>query len=100
MKKEIAYMWADYIRLPERIQTIGCLGNAEDDGRCCLGHLCDIAVSKGVISQPAVFAATDSNDKCLMYGENEEVGILPAEVMKWAGIRGESGEFCAPDHYT
>ena len=87
MRQEIAKLWAKYLRTPGLKQAKGRLGNPNDEARCCLGHLCDIAVTKGVIAPPT------KGEKALVYGKNIESGVLPHEVVQWAHMRSPKGRF-------
>ena len=85
MKKDIAMAWVEYLREPDRIQAHGMLGHPRDGSRCCLGHLCDLAVTEGVIKKPV----SDFEGINLMYGSQGNKGSLPYEVTVWAGIESD-----------
>lgn len=77
--------WLAALRDPERKQTKSHL--RDEDGECCLGVLCDVAVANGVIPEPErvefkpVYRFKD--DKSLS-GWND--AILPRSVREWAGL--------------
>ena len=66
MKEEIAKKWAAYLRTPDLKQTFSYLGKS-NGGRCCLGHLCDLAVLEGVIDAPVELPTSG----VLLYVDNE-----------------------------
>lgn len=86
MKKSIATKWVKALRSGKYEQGTGRLRG--DEGFCCLGVLCDLAVKAGVIEEPTMqygiaFYGTD---------EDHDDENLPAIVMKWAGMKTDSGE--------
>ena len=84
MKEEIAKKWVEYLRKPGLMQAESILGSAESSARCCLGHLCDIAVTEGVIPEPRKV-----NDRLLYHEQSFE--MLPSIVRVWSGIETEDG---------
>ena len=95
MHHDIAVKWVEYLRKPERKQHNGSLGKMGSEERCCLGHLCDIAVTEGVIDPPV-----PGNREELAYGEAEAAAFLPREVQKWAGMKTNEGVFVGKDIRT
>ena len=94
-KKAILAAWLEALRGQSEVkykQGTGALrevqGGKKKDTFCCLGVLCDLAVKAGVVGQEDP-EARDSN----LYSYGGETGLLPQEVMDWAGMRGTSGEF-------
>lgn len=71
MNKRIKKLWIRALRSGKYNQTTGRLKRGTDDlaAYCCLGVLCEIAVSKGVIQ---VYDAT--------------FGTLPTAVTEWAQV--------------
>lgn len=74
--------WVKALRSGEYKQTNGTL--RDQDGFCCLGVLCEVAVKEGVIA-PAVINQHDE----YVYAETA-TSVLPEEVWEWAGLEGSS----------
>jgi len=74
MKKEIAEKWVKALRSGDYQQGIKRL--KIENRFCCLGVLCDIS------------KLTEWDiDQCYF----DKIGILPTEVMEWAGMRDSAG---------
>ena len=81
MNKNVAKMWSAYLRKPGLKQHLSALGDPKGTARCCLGHLCDIAVEQGVIPPPVTsesqfilfYGATDHSE----YGDDRNDSYLP-----------------------
>ena len=82
MKKSIAMKWADALESGEYEQTQGAL--REGDSFCCLGVLCNLHAQ----AKPKI-AANEHKTKYYMGHEGE----LPPEVMAWAGVKSDEGDF-------
>lgn len=73
--------WVNALRSGEYKQTTGVLQN--ENGYCCLGVLCDVAVKSGL--DVDVYTTTDDNgEPCTGYGDSWSQ--LPQEVVNWAGL--------------
>ena len=84
MNPEIRALWAAALRSGEYVQTQGALSVRQEDGsyhHCCLGVLCDLAAKAGVVT-----TRTPPLEQIIMYGHERNVGALPQEVYKWAGL--------------
>ena len=99
-KKKILSAWLEALRGQSEVkykQTTEYLrrkrGPRAQDGFCCLGVLCELAVKAKVIDPPLL---ADSDDE--EYSYSEEVGTLPDEVRMWAGIREDVGRFYGTDN--
>ncbi len=74
MNKEIAKRWVAALRSGKYKQGRGALN--KNDSFCCLGVLCDI-------SELNTWVASNTNTE----GYDGEQGVLPVQVMEWAGIK-------------
>lgn len=83
MKQEIKNQWVAALRSGEYKQTDGTLHRTagDDEGYCCLGVLCDIAVKAGVIR-----SLNEGSREVFETGTGWEAGVLPAKVQRWAGL--------------
>lgn len=88
MNPEIKSEWTTALRSGEYEQGTGMLRSA-DDKFCCLGVLCDLAVQNGVIPKPDVCFEDETAHEYL-YGADQLGGILPSELVKWAGLESHS----------
>lgn len=77
MNEEIKQQWLTALRSDEYPQTDGYL--RDEQGYCCLGVLCDLAVQAGVVE---CFKTADDP----FYRYNADESVLPKEVIKWAGL--------------
>ncbi len=78
MNKDVKEKWISALRSGEYKRTINLLH--EDNKFCCLGVLCDLAVKEGIIEEPKMI------NNFYVYGEHQEVDVLPKEVYDWAGL--------------
>lgn len=78
MNQDIKQRWLSALRSGAYTQAKGAL--ATEDGFCCLGVLCEIAVEDGVVvkSEGLYYSPTDSSDQ----SDTE----LPLAVQNWAGF--------------
>lgn len=97
MNPEVKELWIAALESGEFSQTQNRL--RDDDGYCCLGVLCELAVQRGVI-EPAKKLHEDSDTFCY---DDAEV-VLPTSVMEWAGLQSDSGSLSTGisiwDHYS
>jgi hypothetical protein len=85
MNPEVKAQWVEALRSGEYEQARGRLRNG--DGYCCLGVLTDRGVKAGVCSEHA-----DKLDEGVFrYGFHRSMGVLPDEIMDWAGL-----DSCSP----
>ena len=91
MKKTIMKKWVAALRSGEYEQTSGSLVSINNEGErfCCMGVLCNLATEDG-------YGEWDG------YVFKDEKGLnsnswLPPGVIKWAGMKSESGEFESSD---
>lgn len=83
MKKEIAELWVEALRGGKYVQGQGALQRL--DGRfCCLGVLCDLAITHGVKVE-VVKLPNEIN-------YNGLEGVLPEPVVNWAGMQSVGGQ--------
>lgn len=78
MDQVIKQRWLTALRSGEYPQITGVLHN--DEGFCCLGVLSELAHKDGVVTR------TRTNDDYYAYGSEKAAGVLPAEVINWAGL--------------
>ena len=99
MKKEIAKLWVDALRSRKYTQAKHVLHN-DDNGFCCLGVLCDLAIKTGAVSISPVIEEENYDGEVVHYdsyhydGESEE---LPSVVQEWAGIKTGLGTYRRED---
>lgn len=84
MNPDIKVRWVEALRSNNYKQAKGYLKS--EDGFCCLGVLCDIAVKDGVIAAPIKLEGGYGDPDHYGYGSGEETGELPGEVADWAGL--------------
>ena len=85
MNPDVKALWTAALRSGDYKQGRAVLCEQLSDGTyiyCCLGVLCDVAVKKGVIPPGKFFGGTT----ILKYGQENNGGVLPAEVIEWAGL--------------
>lgn len=85
MKADIAEKWVNALESGKYTQSKGRL--QDQNGYCCLGVLCDLAVQENVI--PAPIFEVDY----YAYGENKSNNYLPLKVKEWAGMKDTSGTY-------
>lgn len=83
--REVIEKWVAALESGEYQQVEGAL--RKDDGFCCLGVLCELAVEANVI-EPA-----EHNGEDWLYDEIQ--GSLPEPVWNWAGV-GDEDPFLRP----
>lgn len=81
MKQKIKKLWVDALRSGEYKQGKSVL--CSEDKYCCLGVLCELAYNDNIINKEKGVHASYPNEVC--YYDNES-HLLPASVMKWAGL--------------
>lgn len=81
MLNEVAKKWVAALRSGKYKQGREFLRD-RDDRYCCLGVLCEIAVSDGVISPAGL------DGECYSYAAFES--FLPIKVSEWAGVNNAS----------
>lgn len=86
MKKNIAKRWVKALRSGKYKQTKYILNNGNGEF-CCLGVLCEIAAKDGVIKPR-------KKGNRVYYGR--QFNVLPATVMKWAGVKDAEGLVYSP----
>ena len=88
MNREIAERWVEELRSGKWKKAVGHLAlrqGVKSFRHCCLGVLCEMAIRDGV----QVEIKDDGDHRCF----DEEVGVLPESVMKWAGLETARGQF-------
>lgn len=88
MNEEVKRLWQERLLDPKSKQTRGWLGRVRG-GRCCLGHLCDVAVEQGVIPPPEKHRDEEAGSSVInyfIYGKEKNSSELPEEVVKWAEL--------------
>lgn len=86
MNPEIKGRWLEALRSGDYPQTRRRL--ADDNGYCCLGVLCEIAVEDGIVTKGT---AGGSLDDGIVYtsatdSADYEFSVLPVAVFEWAGM--------------
>lgn len=89
MNPEVRQEWTAALRSGEYPKAQGYLHT--EDGYCCLGVLCDIAVKHEV--------TTVNGINVYRYGPDLEMATLPEEVMRWAGLDKPNPEVDAPEGF-
>lgn len=86
MKKSVADRWVKALLSGRYKQIQGTLQTPE--GNCCLGVLCRILKTPKYI-------AGEGTKKRVAYGTKDDhnSGVLPAQVMKKAGMRTDEGDY-------
>jgi hypothetical protein len=84
VNEQVKQAWLAALRSGDYEQTKGAL--RKDDGYCCLGVLCDLAVQEGVVDE-----WVDDGFEGIAYyyfgiGRSIHDGDLPWPVMEWAGL--------------
>jgi hypothetical protein len=83
MNRDVAKLWVKALRSGDYEQGQGALRRLTEDGPqdCCLGVLCDLAISNGIELE----TRKSSYDNKIVFGSSS-VGVPPIEVMDWAGL--------------
>lgn len=92
MNPAIKAQWVAALRSGEYQQGRNFLRT--DEGFCCLGVLCDLAVKAGVADwgEPDVFPSIDGRVYDDVRACGDSTGVLPTVVMRWAGLNTDSPE--------
>jgi hypothetical protein len=86
MDPEVKAKWLAALRSGQYRQAKHHLRNG-NDGYCCLGVLCEIAVADEVIPAGALTGTeTSLTGGLYSYGDGHETDVLPYEVAHWAGV--------------
>lgn len=85
MNKEIKERWIAALRSGEYSQSSGYLST--DEGYCCLGVLCEIALQDQVV----IKTKDSSIDEHFVYTSkidpvDRDTGVLPLAVVAWSGM--------------
>lgn len=88
MKVEIAELWAQALESGKYSQVKGRLHS--DEGYCCLGVLCELAIESGlkVEVERLMHGFNEGN-----YAYDNSSIVLPASIAKWAGIKDQQGTY-------
>lgn len=84
MDEQIKEQWVkalrsgDYKQGKTRLET--------DEGFCCLGVLCDLAVKAGIIERRPTAAIRGGVASYGVEGLTREISVLPRLVVDWAGL--------------
>ncbi len=91
MNEDVKRKWLKALRSGDYPQTHGILH--DEEGFCCLGVLCDLAVEGGVVDPPKKIDYISHDRKgqhvektYYVYGEEKWRELLPRKVMAWAGL--------------
>lgn len=94
MDKKVKALWIAALESGEYEQARGSLKKVNSKGEasfCCLGVLCEVAVSEGVeISTSFRQLLEDGSEGRGVYDNNMD--WLPRSVVEWAGMDSRSGE--------
>jgi hypothetical protein len=88
MKKRVKVKWVAALRSGDYRQIKGNLHQQSGEtldlraGYCCLGVLCDLAYEAGVVR-----ADFNTRSGIWSYGADTDTGVLPREVLDWAGLK-------------
>jgi hypothetical protein len=80
MNPEIKARWTAALRSGEYPQGTNYLRS--EDGFCCLGVLCDLAVKDGIITE----AGPGFGSVYWEYADSADEALLPWAVQEWAGL--------------
>lgn len=84
MNTTVKALWTAALRSGEYSQAKGYLRS--DEGYCCLGVLCEVAVKNGVIPKAERIVRAFDSEPTYIYGDDRAHLTLPSEVMEWAGL--------------
>ena len=92
MNKAIKKLWVAALRSGEYKQGEGQLRVATETGTsfCCLGVLCNLHAQ----AHPEIAAMNDNPEMYM-----GEADVLPAAVIKWAGVKLQSGDYVIIDNH-
>jgi hypothetical protein len=88
MKKTIRNQWVAALRSGDYRQIKGNLHQQGGEtldlpaGFCCLGVLCDLAAREGIVA-----GSLNPRSGIWAYGADTDTGVLPREVLDWAGLK-------------
>lgn len=86
MNQSVKRRWVAALRSGEYRQGYNVLRNV-DNTFCCLGVLCEIAVTDGIIADPVLDGDPEHPDlREYLYGREQAVTSPPSTVNQWAGI--------------
>lgn len=95
MNADVKREWTDALRSGEYQKARGYLRTNE--GYCCLGVLCEVAVRHGIIAE----ATHSGPDNCYArYGPDQDISTLPAEVVRFAELDNVNPVVEAPDGFV
>jgi hypothetical protein len=83
---EARKLWVEALRSGEFAQTTGVL--RDENGYCCLGVACEIAVQHGVIEPPQGHKAVAGR---IFYNFDGSDATLPDSVREWLGLWADDG---------
>jgi hypothetical protein len=84
MDQEVKQQWIDALRFGNYPQTFNRL--QDDNGYCCLGVLCELAVKAGIIPAPVYAVDDDSPMAKVWHYDDDFTTALPYRVSQWAGL--------------
>lgn len=91
MNPVVKQLWVDALRSGKYKQARSYLAN--EQGHCCLGVLCELAIQNGVsVEKREEHYITDIEDDRLYYTYDDAEAVLPQSVVDWAEVPG-----CNPD---
>jgi hypothetical protein len=93
MNKAIAKTWVEALRSDRYMQGRGALRTLTDNGPkdCCLGVLCDLAISNGV--EITTKSTVDIDGKLVLF--DDKAYMPPASVNNWSGLDEDFAEVLA-----
>jgi hypothetical protein len=105
MDTKVKALWTAALRSGEYEQTKGYLRT--DEGYCCLGVLCEIAVANKVIPAPERVEPADAmpgygaDEPVFVYTDEDSASYLtlPESVMHWAGLDDFNPQVTLTDEY-
>jgi hypothetical protein len=93
MNPEIKDRWTTALRSGDFTQGKGSLTFVYENGTqkdCCLGVLCKLAVTAGVIPPGELVPMVNTTRSPVAYGDQRAEGLLPVEVVEWAGLSSDN----------
>lgn len=97
MNPVIKARWVEALRSGLYKQGVGQLHNTQTNQWCCLGVLCDLATTEGVVSE-----RLGAKDGLFFPIDNPDQGsdaLLPQAVQDWAGLKVSSPYFGTEDPF-
>lgn len=86
MKQEIKDKWINALESGQYEKAVLVLHDASNNAYCANGVLCDLAYREGVVDRKRVADPWAEDREVYAYGRWETIGVLPSEVMEWAGL--------------